>query len=40
MQTNVHIDTKNLKSSPDHRIKGSGLSQRAIEVGKQNVLKE
>lgn len=32
MQTNVHIDTKNLKPSPEHRIKGSGYSSRNIEV--------
>lgn len=32
MQTNVHIDTKNLKPSPEHRIKGSGYSKRTIEV--------
>lgn len=34
MQTNVHIDTKNFKSSPDHRIKGAGggYSQRNLEV--------
>jgi hypothetical protein len=30
MQTNVHIDTKNLGPSPEHRIKGSG-QQRTIE---------
>lgn len=32
MQTNVHIDTKNLKPSPEHRLKGSGYSKRTIEV--------
>ncbi|XP_076260246.1 inactive dipeptidyl peptidase 10 isoform X2 [Rhynchophorus ferrugineus] len=31
MQTNVHIDTKNLGSSPEHRIKGSGQSKRTLE---------
>ncbi|CAH1126725.1 unnamed protein product [Ceutorhynchus assimilis] len=31
MQTNVHIDTKNLGSSPEHRIKGSGQSKRPLE---------
>ncbi|KYB26423.1 hypothetical protein TcasGA2_TC033774 [Tribolium castaneum] len=29
MQTNVHIDTKNLGPSPEHRIKGQ---QRTIET--------
>lgn len=35
MQTNVHIDTKNLRPSPEHRIKGSGsgYAQRTLEVG-------
>lgn len=31
MQTNVHIDTKNLRPSPEHRIKGSG-QKRTLEV--------
>lgn len=30
MQTNVHIDTKNLRPSPEHRIKGQ--NKRALEV--------
>lgn len=31
MQTNVHIDTKNLRPSPEHHPKGS-FAQRALEV--------
>lgn len=33
MQTNVHIDTKNLRPSPEHRIKGSG-QKRTLEVSR------
>ncbi|CAG9861847.1 unnamed protein product [Phyllotreta striolata] len=36
MQTNVHIDTRNLRSSPDHRIKGSGQKRtlESLQLGK------
>lgn len=37
MQTNVHIDTKNLRPSPEHRIKGGGgYAQRTLEVKQFN----